>query len=167
MGYSYSAKAGYTMDAIGELVDSKISNGLPGGGFFEYGCENADGAITGAVWVPYMDTNKVTKAGSFKINPDGTIARFPRLAKKIRDEAVKRGAEKYERIHVVREDWSVRAKAISEFLKTEDGKGMAKYVWDEVEGISRSYQMEKNVSFLVMPDVETGSMIEFLEGIAA
>jgi hypothetical protein len=33
MGYSSTAAASYTLDAIGELIASDTSNGMPDGGF--------------------------------------------------------------------------------------------------------------------------------------
>ena len=69
MGYSYAAKAGYTMDSIGKLLDDKYgrqcSNGMPDGGFYDYGREQRDGAMTGTVWAPWdKDPTRVVKRGS-------------------------------------------------------------------------------------------------------
>ncbi len=50
MGYSCAAKARYTLDKLSELIAAPMSNGMPDGGLYEHGRENADGAITGTVW---------------------------------------------------------------------------------------------------------------------
>ena len=54
------------------------------------GKENYDGAITGTVWKFQKDTSEISensyikKAGSFRINPNGFIKRFPLLPKEIK-----------------------------------------------------------------------------------
>lgn len=97
MGYSYTAAAGVTYDRIatyqwavqqnGPNPSQAIANGVTDAagnliGFYEHGPERADGAITGSV---YKFTGPATadgrqmaiKAGSFKIDPDGNVVRFP------------------------------------------------------------------------------------------
>lgn len=86
MGYSYNARAGFALDKLGEILrgpdtaDRKASsNGIARtGGFWEHGREQADGSITGTVWKPWaQDVTRVTRAGSFKIDPEGRVLRFP------------------------------------------------------------------------------------------
>lgn len=45
--------------------------------FYQIGRENRDGSITGTVFRFLPDGEHVTKAGSFRINADGTVARKP------------------------------------------------------------------------------------------
>lgn len=88
MGYSCTALAQFTMDSIQEHFvparrpyDGRPSNGLPGGGFWEIGRENADGAITGTLFRhrPSDPLGTVRRYGSFRISPEGNINRFPGL----------------------------------------------------------------------------------------
>ena len=127
MGYSYTAKAGFTSDAVQEIMDrdypspDNSTNRMPDGGFWEHGRENEDGAITGTVFalsrrLSYQE--KVTRAaevgqgckpewigdqcfrrGSFRIEPDGRISRFPGLTAEHKREAEKRGAAMYAEIY--------------------------------------------------------------------
>lgn len=80
MGYSASAAAFRTLDAIGRYA---TATGAPtnsfrcGGveGFWEIGQEQGDGAITGQVHV--VRDGYIVKSSPFRINPDGVVARFP------------------------------------------------------------------------------------------
>jgi len=45
--------------------------------FYEIGREQDDGSITGSIYEDFGDTCR--RAGAFKINPDGSINRFPFL----------------------------------------------------------------------------------------
>lgn len=84
MGYSCTAAADRTLDAISEACyrQTKTRNVYRHNGrdlFWEVGRENADGAITGTIYRlsgPLGNPKTtITKAGSFRINPNGTIAR--------------------------------------------------------------------------------------------
>ena len=94
MGYSYAAKAGFTLDALGELIGAEMSNGMPDGGFYETGRENVGGAITGTVWKS-AGGNLVTKRGYFNIQPDGFVKAFPGLPAAMLRKAEKMSNEKY------------------------------------------------------------------------
>lgn len=49
--------------------------------YWEYpSVEHRDGAITGKVW-RYVDANHVVPAGSYRIDPDGTVKRAPAFLK--------------------------------------------------------------------------------------
>lgn len=121
MGYSCSARAALTLDALQAILTKETpqagSNALPGG-FWERGREQRDGAITGTVWKtigtytpeqraakaaemgisnPEWIGDPVRKAGSFKINADGTIARFPMVPLHWRITAIGNGAREYQR----------------------------------------------------------------------
>lgn len=49
--------------------------------FYEVGRENSDGAVTGSVWrfLGRFDAPSSTcqRAGTFRVNPDGSVARWP------------------------------------------------------------------------------------------
>lgn len=81
MGWSANAAACFALDYISETVSLPLGsqNALPGGGFWETSrTEHDDGAITGTVWRP-VGPDRVRRAGSFRIEGDGTVTRFPRL----------------------------------------------------------------------------------------
>lgn len=80
MGYSASAAAFRTLDAIGRYAayEGGPSNGFRLGGtegFWEIGQENADGAITGAVHV--VRDGYILRSAPFRINPNGVVVSFP------------------------------------------------------------------------------------------
>ena len=102
MSYSCTKNADDVLKNINDILQSKYRNKLPKtkngqvidfaipNGFFEIGKENYDGAITGTVWKFQKDTSEISensyikKAGSFRINPNGFIKRFPLLPKEIK-----------------------------------------------------------------------------------
>jgi hypothetical protein len=72
---------------------------MPDGGFWEVGRENADGAITGTVWKPWShDPSRVVKKGGFRIEPDGTVTRFPGLSVEERREAAAWAKKRYREV---------------------------------------------------------------------
>jgi hypothetical protein len=118
MGYSCTAKAAHTLEGVqavvaqvgekyGYLTVLPGSNSLPNKGFWEIGRENPDGAITGTIWRPLNAAEKgrwahldklderVTRAGGFRIEPNGEISRFPGLTKKQRERAELVGERHY------------------------------------------------------------------------
>jgi len=100
MGYSCTAAASFTMDAIGKLIGKEVSNAMPDGGFYERGREQIDGAMTGTVWAGIPgDPNHCRKRGSFRINPDGKVARFPGLKRDMLAKAEQMGEKEYKRIY--------------------------------------------------------------------
>lgn len=82
MGYSCTKDANDMLGLIrNQFGDGTASNGLAISGetyFYEVGKEQADGAITGTLF-QNIDANHARRVGSFRINADGTIARFPRI----------------------------------------------------------------------------------------
>ena len=86
MGYSCTKDAGDMLGFIRhQFSDGKTSNGLvirQHGDvrlyFYEVGKEQADGAVTGTLFQS-IDETHARKVGSFRINANGTIARFPRI----------------------------------------------------------------------------------------
>lgn len=100
MGYSCTAKAGFVREAIEALIANKLGPGKPSnatldGGFWEIGRENADGSITGKVWKPWGTAGHVVPRGSFKIDSEGKIVRFPGLPLVFRQTAEAIGANQY------------------------------------------------------------------------
>ena len=90
MGYSASSKAFRAMDRLMDI--KRRETGSAGSNYwevdgivtmFEVGRENKDGAMTGTVLRSVSKNNNgVKRLGSFRIEPDGTISRFPGLTKK-------------------------------------------------------------------------------------
>ncbi len=119
MGYSCSAKASLVEEALSKLINAKISNGLPGGGFYEIGREKDDGSVVGSCWKPVAkgpcryhnvrasgvcdqcgsfevgQVDLVRKSGSFKIDPDGKIVRFPGIPAAMKKAAEELGWKMY------------------------------------------------------------------------
>ncbi len=165
MGYSYAAKAGYTMDSIGKLLDDKYgrqcSNGMPDGGFYDYGREQRDRAITGTVWAPWdKDPTRVVKRGSFRIDPNGRVKRFPGLSRELLQQAERMGAAIYAANYGT---WRERAAAMLPKLESGEMLGDLSYSW--LESIAREWQSEKHIMFATMPHANNESMVEFLRGI--
>ena len=101
MGWSCTAKAGLTLDGISKAFQdsSNTWNTEKGTFFFETGRENEDGAITGQVWkmIVWNDENRCKRVGSFKIEPDGKINRFPHLPSWLKVRAQAYGSAEYDR----------------------------------------------------------------------
>lgn len=92
MGYGCAKAASDSLKAVAVLFGDESSNGIkfPDGskGFFEASrTEHADGAITGTVFVLTCD-NRARKKGSFKVEGNGTISRFPGLSLADRSRAL-------------------------------------------------------------------------------
>lgn len=89
MGYSCSAKASEVCERISAYcvkITGSSNTWIDKYGvkyFFQVGREQADGAITGSVFKLLSETSGI-KAGSFKIEANGNIARFPGLSKEVR-----------------------------------------------------------------------------------
>ena len=106
MGYSCTAKASYVLQAILSLLQErgtdkgKTSNGWSNKGtsyFFEQGRENKDGAITGTV-IEYS-AHSSRSVGGARIEPNGTISRFPTTTAKMRGAAEEKGKNEYRRVY--------------------------------------------------------------------
>lgn len=102
MGYSCSTKANHVLEALMKIIggESKTSNGFEINGaryFYEIGRENRDGAITGTVHK--IDGPYAKRAGSFRIEPDGTITKFPGTSKATREHARSAGLMRFGAIH--------------------------------------------------------------------
>lgn len=82
MGYSCTQDADNMLGVIRHTFGSKDSSNvliLKGERYFyERGRENADGAITGTL-MKELPGNLAQTVGSYRIAPDGRVARFPRL----------------------------------------------------------------------------------------
>ncbi len=87
MGYSCSARARITLDQVDCLDEFDIDS--PNYKYFiEIGKENKDGAITGTVYriqeAVFDGANRTCKkAGSFKIDANGSIVRFPGISRRV------------------------------------------------------------------------------------
>lgn len=163
MGYSYAAKAGYTLDAIGKLIGATTSNGMPDGGFWEHGREQRDGAIVGTVWTPYpADPTKVTKRGGFRIEPDGKISRFPGVPTAMKRQAETMGEAMFKATHGT---WRERGAAF--LANLESGETDGKLSWSSFESIHQGWQREKRIMFAVMPAANDVAMIEALRDMLA
>jgi hypothetical protein len=107
MGWSCSAAANFTLDAIVAIqqkLGSVTSNGLvingnTNAGFWESSRkEHDDGSITGSVWT-MVGTDKCRRTGSFRINANGTIARFSSIPRRLLIEAENIGARKFRTVY--------------------------------------------------------------------
>ena len=104
MGYSCTARAGLALDTIISALKGGEPEGEPSNTyyrrgrkhFFETGRERPDGAITGAIFRELPD-NRCRRAGSFRVEPDGTITRFPGTSAPERQAAELIAADEYNR----------------------------------------------------------------------
>lgn len=92
MGYSCAAAAARVMDAVSAacIRQTGSSNVYKVGGetyFFEQGRENGDGAITGKI-MRMLPGDLCRKAGTYRIEPDGTFGRVPAFFKQAVQDAV-------------------------------------------------------------------------------
>lgn len=81
MGYSCTKDASDILGLIRHAFNDGTGNGIKSGafhGFYEIGRENADGAITGTVF-ENVGEGFARRVGSFRIEPDGFITRFPSI----------------------------------------------------------------------------------------
>ncbi len=166
MGYSCDAAAAHTMDAIGTLLNLPSSNGMPDGGFYERGRENADGAITGTVWKPLNDAaGHVIRRGGYRIEPDGKVTRFPGLPAPLLRQAEQIGKQTYQRDHgpIAPRDWRKDRAGIIACL--DDGVPH-EYLRDDVQACTKAYQTDKGIAFLVLPALNTSqAIVDFLNGL--
>lgn len=97
MGYAYAVLAGFASDYMlkalqerdGDCGGSSNSWGNKDGTFWfmEYGREQGDGAITGTVMQtphPELGGNYCKRIGGVRIEPDGTVTRWPTSSKDMR-----------------------------------------------------------------------------------
>ena len=100
MGYSSTAKASLVLDALMAIVRDTPSSNVYRDHFYEIGRENGDGAITGRVWKFTSgeygdDVRHAIVAGSFRIEANGKIKRFPATTIAERKAAYVIGMRKY------------------------------------------------------------------------
>lgn len=94
MGYSATTRAFRTLEQIESLMKGRgatVSKGIVANewtGFWEMGREQADGSIVGTIQknVEYQGKTCCVRAGSFRIEPDGRLSRFPGLSKRDRED---------------------------------------------------------------------------------
>ena len=84
MGYSLSQRANdrlnMIMDSNGDDSSNTWFDDKGGRYFYEIGRENSDGAFTGSVWKFITEgqyAGRAKKAGSIRIEANGTVTRFP------------------------------------------------------------------------------------------
>lgn len=85
MGYSCTVDAGNMLGLIESIYATNNDCTMTIDGnqfFFERGREQADGAITGTLMLMIPNSAYCSKVGNVRINPDGSIARFPRIDKR-------------------------------------------------------------------------------------
>ena len=92
MSYSCTSRADAVLKVISDAIYEKngSQNTWTKDGneyFYEVGRENSDGSITGRVWL--LKGQLAYPKGSFKIDSDGALIRFPHLSKDIRKIAKK------------------------------------------------------------------------------
>ena len=98
MGYSCTAVAGKVLDFILNDLTKNVGNGTSNGWFnnaneyfFEQGRENQDGAITGQVW---RKLNQLAyRAGSVRVEANGTVTRFYGIPASLRKLAMSKLAD--------------------------------------------------------------------------
>lgn len=158
MGCSYSAKAGYTLDAINVLIGTTTSNGMPDGGFYEHGRERADGAITGTVYRS-VDAGHCRRCGSFRIEASGKVKRFPGLPALLLREAEARGAARYAANYGT---W--RERGLAMLADLDSGKIDGRLSWTWFESIFREWRREARIMFVVQPAATNRDMARALRG---
>lgn len=93
MGWSCTFFANDTMQIIRDSIRENSWIGNNGKEyFFEIGRENIDGGITGSVFRIY-DGIHAKRVGNFRIEPDGTLTRFPYLPKDIKKKIAEHGRD--------------------------------------------------------------------------
>ena len=95
MGRSYTAKAGFALEFIEKTYYG--GSNFNDTGMFELGPTRPDNAISGSVYKS-LGGNIVRKIGSFKVEADGTVSRFPGLGKVARESAREYAEAKYNAI---------------------------------------------------------------------
>jgi hypothetical protein len=106
MGYSCTAIAGFTQDAMLEILQAagpcpkNTSNGWIAKGkyfFCERGREHNDGSITGTVWGPSeKGEGFVHNVGGYRITAEGKVARWPTSTAAQRLMAEQEGAKVFQ-----------------------------------------------------------------------
>jgi hypothetical protein len=85
MGYSCTADAGNMLGVIEHIYATNNDCTMTIDGnqfFFERGKEQSDGAVTGYLMLCIPKSAYCSKVGNVRIEPNGTITRFPRIDKK-------------------------------------------------------------------------------------
>ncbi len=91
MGYSCTRDAADMLGTVSHFFATEGNGNILTIGktqyFFERGREQGDGAITGTL-MEMLPNDYCRKAGTVRIEPDGELARFPRISKVDREEIV-------------------------------------------------------------------------------
>jgi hypothetical protein len=109
MGWSCNVAASLTLDEIKKAMDAlgeTSGNGLRDSagrsvGFWEISrTEHDDGAITGTCWRYLPGGQHIRRAGSFRIEGNGKVTRFPMIGPATLRLCEKAGAVEFARRHV-------------------------------------------------------------------
>ena len=116
MGYSFTALASYAMDHLLTAIqgdDNENSNTWTDSKgvkrFCERGREQRDDAITGTVF-KFVDDNHCRPCGTYRIDSDGVVVRFPGSTRQQRHAAAVHAIHEHIRVHgwpapgIVRDD---------------------------------------------------------------
>ena len=154
MGYSCSARASATERAIRRLIGPTASNRMPDGGLYETGRERADGSIIGTVWsaVPGQPM-KITRRGSFWIDGDGMVVRFPGLPAALLRQAEVDGLAEYKALHGT---W--RERAVPFLAGLESGDIIGEMAWPWFEDIHREWVLTTPLMFATEPAPNNADM---------
>lgn len=110
MGYSCTRDAGDMLGIVGKVYATDGNpNVLTINGkryFFERGREQADGAITGTLMM-MLDGDYCRRAGRVRIEPDGTLTRFPALRKLQKEEVTSTFADMRARNPQLLHSWAI------------------------------------------------------------
>ena len=165
MGYSAAAAAFRTLDLIGKLLDQHQPDRRGTNSFFDTEgreCfwetgrrESIVGAMTGSV---HRETepgsNRVLRAGSFKIDENGNVKSFPGLPKYIRD--------------AIRTPEARRATAFELRRRETLAKlgGTLEQAWEATQAFAGDYQRETGTTFLFLPGCNVQAMYAFVKGLS-
>jgi hypothetical protein len=183
----HATAAFYTLEAIGELLDQKASNGMPDGGYYQRGDEQPDGAIIGTVYrvaQRYTQAEREERArnmsragvavrpsdigdrcvprGVFRIEADGKVTRFPGLTRSLLKQAEQKGAQKRQFVHGT-PDWRELREVVTDHL-TRGAEPVS--VFDTLQEIVRGYQVENHIMFMGLPNLTKPDILTFLNGLS-
>lgn len=158
MGHSYTIAASDTLQAVIDLIGHDMGNGMPGGGFFEVGKEHRDGSITGGVFT----ANPCRRRGTFRIDPDGSVRRFPGLPVVLRTAAEYEGKLHYRLSNYGWSDnWVGGAQEILRHIATAPGP-LSPRIWKMFTEFVGCWQRQFRIMFQVYPVNDVESIAQFI-----
>lgn len=109
MGYSCAVKASLAEDAMIQVLKETRGPGGNGSNTWgddgephhaEVGREQRDGAVVGTVWAPAPGKpGYARKKGTYRVEPDGKVTRWPGTTAAMRAEAERRAAAEFARVY--------------------------------------------------------------------